>query len=62
MTATETRPREHAGPGTVQAVLPISGMTCANCAARIERGLRRTAGVARAAVNLASAASAGPRG
>ena len=37
-----------------QAVLPISGMTCANCAARIERGLRRTAGVVEASVNLAS--------
>ncbi len=46
-------------PGTgdgaaVEAVLPIAGMTCANCAARIERGLRRTAGVRTAAVNLAS--------
>ncbi len=40
--------------GSVQAVLPIAGMTCANCATRIERGLRRTSGVVEASVNLAS--------
>lgn len=36
-------------------VLPVSGMTCANCAANIERVLnRRTDGVAGASVNFAS--------
>lgn len=35
--------------------LPISGMTCANCASTIERVLtKKTAGIVRAAVNLAT--------
>ncbi len=34
--------------------LPVGGMTCANCAANIERGLGRIAGVQEAAVNFAS--------
>src|SRR6185503_751414 len=33
----------------------ITGMTCAACAARVERGLRRAPGVQEAAVNLATA-------
>jgi Cu+-exporting ATPase len=54
-TETEAPPRNARDAAAVgQAVLPIAGMTCANCAARIERGLRRTAGVAEASVNLAS--------
>ena len=34
--------------------LPITGMTCANCVATIERNLKRLPGVAEARVNLAS--------
>jgi len=34
--------------------LPLQGMSCAACAARIEEGLSRVHGVARAAVNLAA--------
>jgi Cu+-exporting ATPase len=34
--------------------LPITGMTCANCVATIERNLKRLPGVAEAQVNLAS--------
>ena len=34
--------------------LPISGMTCANCAMNIERSLRKLPGVAEAAVNFAA--------
>jgi copper chaperone CopZ len=34
--------------------LPIRGMTCASCAATIERGLRRVPGVQTASVNLAA--------
>ena len=34
--------------------LPIDGMTCGACAARIERGLSRLEGVATASVNLAA--------
>lgn len=36
------------------ATLPIIGMTCANCAANIERGLKRLPGVAEASVNFAA--------
>ncbi|SHN07360.1 heavy metal translocating P-type ATPase [Phytopseudomonas punonensis] len=34
--------------------LPISGMTCASCAGRVERALRGVSGVSTASVNLAS--------
>ncbi len=57
MNVTEAEVRQQQGgdgAGAVQTVLPIAGMTCANCAARIERGLRRTSGVVEAGVNLAS--------
>ncbi len=35
-------------------ILPITGMTCANCSATIERNLKRTPGVQEASVNLAT--------
>ncbi len=55
MRTAETQARPHQESGKVTRIaLPIAGMTCANCAARIERGLRRQAGVTEAAVNLAS--------
>ncbi|MFZ5821987.1 MAG: heavy metal translocating P-type ATPase [Chloroflexota bacterium] len=34
--------------------LPITGMTCANCVASVERGLKKQAGVETAVVNLSS--------
>jgi Cu+-exporting ATPase len=34
--------------------LPIGGMTCASCAAHVERGLSKVAGVVEASVNLAT--------
>jgi Cu+-exporting ATPase len=37
-----------------QLVLPVTGMTCASCANRIERGLKKASGVEAAQVNLAS--------
>ncbi len=37
-----------------QVILPITGMTCANCVATVERNLRKVSGVVRASVNLAS--------
>ncbi|GAB6876629.1 heavy metal translocating P-type ATPase [Thermaerobacter litoralis] len=40
---------------TAEVTLPIEGMTCAACANRIERGLKKMDGVADAAVNLALA-------
>ncbi len=40
--------------GVEEIQLPVAGMTCATCVNRIERYLRRTPGVADAAVNLAT--------
>ena len=40
--------------GTERIDLPVTGMTCAACAARIERSLGKAEGVAEAAVNLAT--------
>jgi Cu+-exporting ATPase len=37
-----------------QLTLPITGMTCANCVATVERGLKKQEGVQTAVVNLAS--------
>jgi Cu+-exporting ATPase len=37
-----------------EATLPITGMTCANCALTVERSLKKTAGVTSAAVNFAT--------
>ncbi|MDW8318216.1 MAG: heavy metal translocating P-type ATPase [Anaerolineae bacterium] len=47
---------EGAGYGVAEAVvdLPIAGMTCANCAATVERSLRRLEGVLEANVNFAA--------
>ncbi len=39
---------------TKQITLPITGMTCANCSATIERNLRKMPGVAQASVNYAT--------
>jgi len=37
-----------------QVTLPVTGMTCANCVATIERSLKKQAGVQKAVVNLSS--------
>ncbi|TMB81055.1 MAG: cation-translocating P-type ATPase, partial [Chloroflexi bacterium] len=37
-----------------RAVLALEGMTCASCAMRIEKGLKKVPGVADAQVNLAT--------
>jgi Cu+-exporting ATPase len=39
---------------TKQLTLPITGMTCANCVATVERGLKKEEGVQAAVVNLSS--------
>jgi P-type Cu+ transporter len=41
-------------PETKQLTLPITGMTCANCVATVERSLKKVNGVAGASVNLSS--------
>src|SRR5262249_20617454 len=38
--------------------LPVQGMTCASCVARVERALQRVPGVASASVNLATESAA----
>jgi Cu+-exporting ATPase len=35
-------------------ILPVEGMTCASCVARVEKSLRQVSGVKEAAVNLAT--------
>jgi len=40
-----------------QRILPISGMSCAGCAARLERTLGKAPGVVAASVNFASASA-----
>ena len=47
----DTAPR---AASTTEIRLPIEGMTCASCVARIERFLRQTPGVETATVNLAT--------
>jgi P-type Cu+ transporter len=49
--ATITKPVEKAAGGQ-KLVIPVTGMTCAACQARVQRTLARTAGVADATVNL----------
>src|SRR5512133_2157157 len=41
-------------PETKQITLPITGMTCANCVATVERNLKKEKGVQGATVNLSS--------
>ena len=49
MTATTIAPK-----GSERIDLPVTGMTCAACAARIERSLGKAEGVEQASVNLAT--------
>ena len=54
------------GVATASVDLPITGMTCANCSAAVERALKKVDGVVSAVVNLASERAtvdlcAGPR-
>ena len=37
-----------------QIALPITGMTCASCSARVEKALKKVPGVQAASVNLSS--------
>jgi Cu+-exporting ATPase len=41
-------------PETKQMTLPITGMTCANCVAAVERNLKKLDGISSAVVNLSS--------
>ena len=45
---------DSSGEGGSEVVVPITGMTCANCVATVERTLRKTPGVSAASVNYAS--------
>ena len=41
-------------PEETQITLPITGMTCANCVATVERSIKKVEGVNQAVVNLSS--------
>jgi Cu+-exporting ATPase len=41
-------------PNSKQVILPVTGMTCANCVATVERNLKKVDGVEQAVVNLSS--------
>jgi Cu+-exporting ATPase len=45
-------------PAAPSLTLPVQGMTCASCVARVERALARVPGVASASVNLATESAA----
>ncbi len=49
-----TAPTPSSPETKTQVVLPITGMTCANCSTTIERNLKRLPGVEKASVNLAT--------
>ena len=53
-TATQPSPRISEAPAGLRIELPIVGMTCASCVARVEKGLARVPGVESATVNLAT--------
>ncbi len=46
------QPARPAAPGAVTLRIPVSGMTCAACQARVQRTLQKQAGVSDASVNL----------
>src|SRR5574339_1207443 len=50
----EADSRENHMSETKQLTLPITGMTCANCVATVERNLKKLDGVNTAVVNLSS--------
>uniref|UniRef100_UPI001F274CC7 copper ion binding protein n=1 Tax=Falsiroseomonas oryziterrae TaxID=2911368 RepID=UPI001F274CC7 len=56
MPAMETKPAEmpDASAALPRLSLPVEGMTCASCAGRVERALRKVPGVSEAHVNLAA--------
>src|SRR5258705_13016537 len=43
---------ESAATANEKVVIPVTGMTCASCQARVQRSLAKTAGVSDATVNL----------
>jgi P-type Cu+ transporter len=53
MTTTSTPPATNPADG-VEAVFPVTGMTCASCVRRIEKALAKVPGVQEASVNLAT--------
>lgn len=52
VTATAATPTPGNAAPTEQVRIPVSGMTCAACQARVQRALQKTPGVADASVNL----------
>ena len=52
--ASLTSPKGSAVQASIQIRLPIEGMTCASCVARVEKALKKVPGVGSAEVNLAT--------
>src|SRR6266567_7891774 len=50
----DASPSRGDAPGEGRALLALEGMTCASCAMRIEKGLKKVPGVKEASVNLAT--------
>ena len=50
-------PRQDTFPARAAVTLPIAGMTCASCVARVEKALNAVPGVTQASVNLATEAA-----
>ena len=55
LTASNDRPAVHPGlaPESTAVSFPVEGMTCASCATRVEKALRKVPGATEATVNLA---------
>ena len=52
--AVEKKTLEHKPAQLVSAILPVTGMSCASCALKIEKTLRKVPGVSTSAVNFAA--------
>ncbi len=50
----DASPSRGDAPGEGRTLLALEGMTCASCAMRIEKGLKKVPGVKEASVNLVS--------
>ncbi|MFQ5441593.1 MAG: heavy metal translocating P-type ATPase [Thermodesulfobacteriota bacterium] len=50
----EEKAKKTASAGLKTVILPITGMSCASCAGKVEKGLSKTSGIKKASVNFAT--------